>query len=112
MVNSTSVGYKNLPNEPVEDFLLQLPPLRNFGAVTWDVKGEARQHYVVKFGGLAANYFAANARKDPLLLVQCNREDINVIEQEIRRFFTISRRKVIPFPAHSYYLVIGMRNEL
>ena len=86
MADSTSVGYKNLPNQKAEDCILQLPPLRNLGASPWDVKGEARLRNVAKLGGSAANYFAANIRKDPPLLAQRKREDIHVIAKELRRF--------------------------
>ena len=85
MADSTSVGYRNLPNRQVEDFPLQLPPLRNLGAPHWDVKGEARMRSVVKFGGSAANYLSANVRKGPPLLAHGERGGTHVIAQGLRR---------------------------
>ena len=86
MENSTSVGYKNFHRERVEDFLHQLPPLRNLGASPWEVKCEARHHNVAKFGWLEVNYSASNIRKDTALLAQGNREDIQAIAHDLRRF--------------------------
>ena len=66
----------------------QLPPIRQITSVSWDVKGEDRDHSALKFGGLAVNYFAADRRNGPLLLLKGRREVAHRVAQELQRFLT------------------------
>ena len=87
MPNTTSIGYKNMPESQVGDFLLQLPGMRHLSEVPWGAKGESRLRSVARFGRVTVNYFAGNVRNGPMLLVQGRRDLIPQVAQELRRFW-------------------------
>ena len=86
ILNSTSVGYKNLTNGQVEEFLRRHSELRHIAEIPWGPKGEERGHSAVKLGCLAVNYFDENIRNGPLLLIQGKRAAIHRVAQQLELF--------------------------
>ena len=73
ILNSTSVGYKNLTNGQGEEFLRRHTEVRRRAEIPRAFKGRAREHSAAQFGCTDVNYFDKNIRNGPLFPIQGKR---------------------------------------
>ena len=112
ILNSTSAGYKNLTNGQVEEFMRRHSELRRLAEIPWGIKGQAREHSVVKLGGLSVNYFDKNIRNDPLLRIQWEKGGHPPGRAEAEAIPGSPHCNFLPFVLNAHYLIIGMDSKL